>query len=276
MLKEMLLSSGVMGGLGIIFAAGLAWAAGKFSVDSDPKVALLSSLLPGANCGGCGCSGCSGFAEALVEGSASVDACNVCDGEAKQEICSILGVEASDLGKRQVAKVKCYGDYELARWVARYEGARDCRAASLVGSSPKGCGEGCLGLGTCTTVCPFGAIAMGDNYLPVVDEEKCTGCGICATACPRQVIEIMDYDAALVVRCNSHDKGRTVMENCKVGCIGCRACVKACEHEAMTVVDNLAVVDLSKCTGCGVCATKCRPGCIEMRQDGEQEETLTA
>jgi electron transport complex protein RnfB len=276
MLKEMLLASGVMGGLGIIFAAGLAWAAGKFSVDSDPKVELLSSLLPGANCGSCGCSGCSGYAEALVAGTVSVDACNVCDAEAKQEICSILGVEASELGKRQVAKVRCRGDYSLARWVARYEGAQDCRAASMVGSSPKGCREGCLGLGTCTTVCTFGAITLGEDHLPVVDEEKCTGCGACAAACPRHVIAIMDYDAPLVVRCNSHGRGRPVRENCQVGCLGCRACVKACEQDAITMVYNLAVVDLTKCIGCGACAEKCPSGCIEMSQIGEKKKILTA
>lgn len=276
MLKDILISAGVMGGLGIIFAAGLAWAAGKFSVESDPKVELLASLLPGANCGSCGCSGCSGYAEALVAGEASVDACRVVDAEARQEICSILGIESSGSRKRQVAKVRCRGDYKLARWLARYEGVQDCRAAALVGSSPKGCHEGCLGLGTCAAACVFGAITMGEDHLPVVDEEKCTGCGACVSACPRKVIALMDYDVPLVVRCNSHDKGKLVREYCQVGCLACRACVKACEQQAMALVNNLAEVDPAKCIACGACAAKCPSGCLELMKPPAAETKMLA
>lgn len=276
MLKEILVSAGVMGGLGVVFAAGLAWAAGKFSVDSDPKVELLASLLPGANCGSCGCSGCTGYAEALVAGSVSIDACRVVDAGAREEICSVLGLESSGTQKKQVAKIRCRGDYSLARWLANYEGVQDCRAASLVGSSPKGCNEGCLGLGTCTKVCVFGAITLGEDHLPVVDEEKCTGCGACAAACPRHVIAILDYDVPLVVRCNSHGRGKPVRENCQVGCLGCRACVKVCEQGAMSMVYNLAVVDYTKCIGCGDCAAKCPSGCIELTQVVSEEQKLLA
>lgn len=276
MLKEVLVSAGVMGGLGVVFAAGLAWAAGKFKVDSDPKVELLASFLPGANCGSCGCSGCSGYAEALAAGAASVDACRVVDAEAKKEICAILGVEASGSRKKQVVKVRCRGDYKLARWLAQYEGIKDCRAASLIGSSPKGCHEGCLGLGTCTTVCVFGAITLGEDHLPVVDEEKCTGCGACAAACPRRVLAVMDYDVPLVVRCNSHDKGKMVREYCQVGCLACRACVKACEQQAVSMVNNLAQVDVTKCIACGACAAKCPSGCIELTKTVSPEQKLLA
>lgn len=276
MLKAMLIPAGVMGGLGIVFAAGLAFAAGKFRVDSDPRVELLSSLLPGANCGGCGSSGCTGYAEALVEGETTVEACRVCDPDAKEEICSILGLDAPGEGKPLVAKVKCRGDYQLARWLARYEGVQDCRAASLIGSSPKGCAEGCLGLGSCATVCAFDAITIGADHLPTVDEEKCTGCGACVGECPRNVLALMEFDIPILVRCNSHGKGRIVRENCQVACLGCRACVRVCQEQAITMDYNLAVVDYNKCVGCLDCVARCPSGCIEISLLVPQEEALLA
>ena len=58
--------------LGIIalVAAGILYAASKrFAVYEDPRIAQVSELLPGANCGGCGFAGCGGMADALVKGA---------------------------------------------------------------------------------------------------------------------------------------------------------------------------------------------------------------
>jgi ferredoxin len=60
----------------------------------------------------------------------------------------------------------------------RYEGVQDCRAAILAGGGgDKACRYGCLGYGTCSRVCPFGAITMSDDHLPVVDIVKCKDAG---------------------------------------------------------------------------------------------------
>ena len=56
----------VMGGLGIIFGALLAYASRKFFVEVDPRQSQIREILPGANCGGCGFPGCDGFAEAVA------------------------------------------------------------------------------------------------------------------------------------------------------------------------------------------------------------------
>ena len=39
-------------------------------VEEDPRIAQVTELLAGANCGGCGYTGCGGFACALCEGKA--------------------------------------------------------------------------------------------------------------------------------------------------------------------------------------------------------------
>lgn len=262
MMHTAMVSAMVMGGLGVLFAVGLAYAAQLFRVDADPRVELLASALPGANCGGCGFSGCQGFAEALVKEEAPLNACRVCGHEALAQVSSILGKETPVGITRQVARVMCGGNRESARWLARYEGAEDCRAAVAVGSSPKGCSRGCLGLGSCVKACPFGAIQLGADSLPVVNEDKCTGCGVCAKACPQGVVAVMDIDLPVLVRCNSHDRGRVVRDVCQVGCIACKACEKACVQGAVRVVDNLAVVDAARCTGCGLCTEKCPTGCL--------------
>lgn len=51
---------------------------------------------------------------------------------------------------------------------------------------------------------------------------------------------------------------------CTHGCIGLGDCVKACAYEAITVKDDLAHVDQSKCTGCSSCVKACPKGIIRL------------
>ena len=55
----------------------------------------------------------------------------------------------------------------------------------------------------------------------------------------------------------SVDNGKVTMKNCDVGCIGCRICEKNCEAGAIKIENFVASIDYDKCTGCGVCVTKC-------------------
>ncbi|MFN3535256.1 MAG: (Fe-S)-binding protein, partial [Desulfatiglandales bacterium] len=179
----------VMGGVGLICGAGLAVASKLFYVYVDPKIEEVQELLPGANCGGCGYAGCSANAAAIVAGKSSPDSCVAASQEAKEAIARILGVSVS-LKEPDIARPNCYYGFHEADLKYDYSGIMDCRAQSLLGGGSKVCPIGCLGLGTCVRSCPFGALSIGPDNLPVVDREKCTGCGTCNRVCPRGIITL--------------------------------------------------------------------------------------
>ena len=80
----------LLGAMGLIFGAVLAFAAQKFAVEVDERETKILEVLPGANCGGCGFPGCSGMAEALVTGDMDHIACKPCKADKRQEIVDYL------------------------------------------------------------------------------------------------------------------------------------------------------------------------------------------
>ena len=100
------------------------------------------------------------------------------------------------------------------------------------------------------------------NGVAVVDKEACKACGKCVAVCPKHLIEIVPYDQKHLVKCNSQDKGKAVMQACTAGCIGCKMCEKACKFEAVTVENNHAYIDPDKCKNCGLCAKECPTNAI--------------
>ena len=187
----------VMGGLGAVLGLGLAVASKVFYVYVDPKVEAVEELLPGANCGGCGFPGCSANAEAIVAGKSSPASCVAASPEVIQKIAEIVGAKI-ELKEPEVAKPNCkYGVFDADRKYI-YDGVRDCRAAIIINGGEKECPIGCLGLGTCVKACPFGALSIGPDRLPVVDTELCTGCGTCERVCPKQIIKLNSNSLAIV------------------------------------------------------------------------------
>ena len=242
----------------------LSFAAQRFAVEEDERVEIVADLLPGANCGACGYPGCIGAAEKIVSGEIPVDACTVGGKVVSDRICEILGLEPVAADAKKIPTVFCLGTKDVTVDKFEYQGVPDCNAALMYSGGFKACEYGCLGLGTCVEACPFEALQMGENGLPVVDEERCTGCGICANACPRGIIRMMDVDySGCMVLCNSKDRGGTTRRACKVGCTGCKACIKACPNEAVVVEDYLAYIDPAKCDGCGECVEACRRDIIK-------------
>jgi electron transport complex protein RnfB len=246
-----------MGMLCILLVSLLAIADKKLRIEEDPRVEAVFAALPNVNCGGCGFPGCRAYAEHVVAGDAPINRCAPGGQETVAKIAVIMGVEVGSTEK-QVAVVLCHGGIKEAEISATYSGLKGCRSAMLVGGGGKLCQYGCLGYGDCVAVCPFDAIYINDNQLPVVDREKCTACGNCVKACPRNLIELHPFNHRMFVFCKSHAKGPIVKKACNVGCIGCGICVKKAPVEnGFRLEDNLAVINYDICPASEVVVEKC-------------------
>ncbi|OOM82234.1 electron transport complex subunit RsxB [Clostridium puniceum] len=257
----------VMAGIGTVFGFILAYANKKFSIEVNPLIHVVEDVLPKGQCGACGYAGCAAYAEAVVLNPEVPP--NLCvpgkDAIAKA-VAEITGKVAEQVEPR-IAHVRCKGSIDKAVLSYEYKGIKDCTAASLIQGGPKGCKNGCVGFGNCVNVCNFGAMTMGENGLPIVNEKKCTGCGACEGACPKMVIQMMPANAMVRVNCNSKDKGAIARKLCTAACIGCGICGKNCSYGAIEIKNNLAVVNTKICSEkCheATCLAKCPTGAIKM------------
>lgn len=250
-----------LGGMGLIFGAGLAFASQKFAVEVDEKVSAIRAVLPGANCGACGYPGCDGMAKAIAAGEAPVNGCPVGGADVAAKVGSIMGVEA-DAQDKKVAKVICDGDITKCGEKFKYEGIQNCVAAAAIQGGSKACPYGCLGLGTCVEACQFGAIEIVQGVARI-DPEKCTACGKCIEACPKNIIDWVPYKQSVVITCSNKDPGKIVRGICTVGCIGCKICVKNCPTGTIGFENNLAFINYENCTNCFTCVEKCPTKAIE-------------
>lgn len=246
----------IVGCVGLLLGLFLGVSGEKLKVEVDEREEQVLAALPGNNCGGCGYAGCSALASAIAKGEAKVNQCPVGGDPVAKEIAEIMGETATE-SEKQVAFVACAGTCEKAKKDYIYSGIDDCAALSFVpNGGPWSCDYGCLGFGSCVKACPFDAIHVVDE-VAIVDKEKCKACGKCIEVCPQHLISFVPYSASHIVRCSNKNKGKDVMKVCDTGCITCHLCEKNCEYDAVHIVDGIAVIDQSKCTGCGVCAEKC-------------------
>jgi electron transport complex protein RnfB len=274
----MLVAVLILAGLGAVFGIILGIAAKKFAVEVDPRVEELLKVMPGANCGSCGMPGCAAFAEALVEGTVKPNACAPGGASLYEKIAAILGTEQSDYQERQVAQLLCQGGVGHTRQLFRYHGIKDCHAALANFKGQKACNFGCVMQGSCSKVCPFGAIQMGADGLPVVDYYLCTGCNKCVVECPQQILQLVGVSHLSHVRCVNTEKGKDAKANCSTACIKCKICEKNCPSDAVHVVPagngTVAVIDYEKCTNCGTCAAKCPTKAIDLIAPLSEEVVL--
>lgn len=245
--------------LAMLFAIALAYLGKKLAVSRDERIDRVKDCLSGANCGACGYAGCDGFATALVEGKAELSSCNATSKEKKEEIAEILGL--TDTGEVTKVVVCCHGGQD-AKDKYDYVGYGDCRSMELLAGGRKQCAWGCLGTGSCVDACQHHAVTVKQKGYSEVSLSKCISCGKCISVCPKKIIKRIPASATYYVACSNHQKGKEVRELCTKGCIACGICVKQCEVGAITIVDNLATIDYTKCINCGKCAAKCPQRCI--------------
>ncbi|MBR5250769.1 MAG: RnfABCDGE type electron transport complex subunit B [Clostridia bacterium] len=244
----------IMVAIGLVFGLLIILISKFCVVKEDPKIAEVSSLLSGANCGSCGYPGCDGFARALVNGDVSIDECGATSKTNKIEICNILGKTFS--GKEEtIAVVSCNGGVNCVDKFD-YQGYGDCVSQEILAKGRKECAVGCMGSGSCVDVCPNLAIECYDGYAHV-DKELCISCGLCIKTCPKKLIKRIPKSAKIYVACSTQCKGKDVINMCKNGCISCGMCQKVCQHDAIHLINNVPIIDYSKCVGCMNCYNKC-------------------
>lgn len=156
----------------------------------------------------------------------------------------------------RIATVYCNGGCHAKKKVD-YQAASCEEAMALCEDGPLVCSYGCLGCGSCVSVCQFDAIHINENGVAEVDEEQCIGCGACAVKCPRNVIHLRIQENSMVPLCSNEEKGVYASKSCSNACIGCHKCEKFCPADAIHVENNRAVIDEEKCLSCGRCVTVC-------------------
>ena len=92
-----LISMGVLGVIAFLAACLLYVVSLYFKVEEDPRIDLVTAVLPGANCGGCGFAGCRAFAEACVKaGKTDGLACPVGGDPTMEDVKKILTPAAAE------------------------------------------------------------------------------------------------------------------------------------------------------------------------------------
>lgn len=205
-----------IGGLGMLAALGLGVAAKVFYVEVDPLVEAIEGALPGANCGGCGEAGCSSAAAKMAKGLLPPNACVGGGPDVGQAVAVLLGVTVS-AREPELAKVGCRYPSARADLKFRYSGVESCRSAVMFFGGPKECPVGCIGLGSCVAACPFDAVHLGADGLPVVDETRCTGCGTCVRTCPVGIMNLTSVTNRILGEFTTGDCTAPCQRTCPAG-----------------------------------------------------------
>lgn len=151
-----------------------------------------------------------------MAGTAAPNSCVAAAPEVAEAIAAIMGV-AIEAVEPDIALPGCYFGVHKADTKYDYIGLDDCRAVALLGGGMKVCTIGCLGLGTCARACPFNAIVMGPQGLPVVDEKKCTGCGTCERVCPKHIINLSSVTRRIIREYTTEECTTPCQRGCPAG-----------------------------------------------------------
>ena len=147
---------------------------------------------------------------------AAPNSCVAAGPEVAEAIAEIMGVKI-EAKEPDIALPGCFFGVQDADTKYIYNGLDDCRAAALLGGGMKVCTIGCLGLGTCVRACPFNAIKMGPQGLPVVIEKKCTGCGTCERVCPKHIINLSSVTRRIMREYTSEECTTPCQRSCPAG-----------------------------------------------------------
>ncbi|CEG58941.1 RnfABCDGE type electron transport complex subunit B [Legionella fallonii] len=134
------------------------------------SVKEIDALLPQTQCGECGYSGCLPYAEALAQGSASINKCPPGGVATLQSLATLLHLDATPY--MQEVKEK-----------TRSPSVAIIREAE------------CIGCTKCIKACPVDAIIGSGKLMHAVIAHECTGCGLCVAPCPVDCIDMVSLPA---------------------------------------------------------------------------------
>ena len=181
------------------------------------------------------------------------------------KVATILGKEAGT-AEPMVAVVRCNGTCQARPRTNSYDGTKVAPSPLPFTEARRIVLSVALGYGDCVNACAFDAIHINPaTGIAEVDEEKCTSCGACVKACPKSIIELRKKgpkSRRIYVSCVNKDKGAAARKACANACIGCGKCAKECPFEAITVTNNVAYIDYTKCRMCRKCVAVCPTGAI--------------
>ena len=151
-----------------------------------------------------------------MAGLSAPNSCVAAGPEVAEAIAGIMGVKVEAV-EPDIALPGCFFGVQKADTKYVYNGLDDCRAVALLGGGMKVCTIGCLGLGTCARACPFDAISMGPQGLPVVNENKCTGCGTCERVCPKHIINLSSITRRIIREYTTDECTTPCQRGCPAG-----------------------------------------------------------
>jgi electron transport complex protein RnfB len=132
------------------------------------EVKLIDNLLPQTQCGECGYPGCLPYAEALANGSATIDHCPPGGVKTVQALGALLGVDPAPYLAQAKLNTRPF-------------------AAAIIRETE------CIGCTKCIQACPVDAIVGSAKMMHTVLTHECTGCGLCVEPCPVDCIDMQPY-----------------------------------------------------------------------------------
>jgi Na+-translocating ferredoxin:NAD+ oxidoreductase subunit B len=135
------------------------------------SVKEIDALLPQTQCGECNYPGCLPYAEALAQGTATINKCPPGGIATIKDLATLLHIDATP-----------YLDEALSN--TRAPSVAVIREAE------------CIGCTKCIKACPVDAIIGSAKLMHAIISHECTGCGLCVAPCPVDCIEMVDLPIA--------------------------------------------------------------------------------
>ncbi len=123
-----------------------------------PSAAAVSALLPQTQCTRCGYPDCAAYAQAVVDGQATINQCPPGGAAGIERLATLTGQPLQQLNPDHGLETPRHVVFIDENW--------------------------CIGCTLCIKACPVDAIVGANKRMHTVIEPYCTGCDLCLPVCP--------------------------------------------------------------------------------------------